>query len=70
MSSLYGDREIPKIGKTITIGKELGYEKVKLENQELCDKFSQKSNEYNSLKEYSEILIFEKKELLSQMSEL
>src|SRR3990167_4167803 len=34
MSSLYGDREIPKIGKTITIGKELGYEKVKLENQE------------------------------------
>jgi len=34
MSSIYGDREVQRIGKTLTIGRELGYEKVKLEDQE------------------------------------
>lgn len=31
MSSLHGDREIIRIGKTLTIGREIGYEKVNLE---------------------------------------
>lgn len=35
MSSLYGDREIRRTGTgTLTIGREIGYEKVKLEDQE------------------------------------
>lgn len=35
MSSLYGDREIKRSGTgTLTIGREIGYEKIKLEDQE------------------------------------
>ena len=31
MSSLYGDREVTRIGKTLTIGREIGYDKIKLD---------------------------------------